>query len=65
MINDKFTEKLIRFILMTLEGSECSDDLLILLKEKALRMYDRGLLNESDHCDIEAFLDYKLEEMRK
>lgn len=60
-----FNEKLTKFLYQALEGSESSVELIKLLKTIALNLYDKGILSASDHCDIEAFLDYKLNELGK
>ena len=54
------TNNLLIFFTNLLDDELNNVDALLELKEFAMGQLEAGKLTESQHCDIEAFLDYKL-----
>ena len=51
---------LLTFFVNLLEGDFNNVDALLELKICAMNQWENGELTDSQHCDIEAYLDYKL-----
>lgn len=57
---DCLPKSLLLFFTNLLEGDFNNVDTLLELKECAMNQWENGELTDSQHCDIEALLDYRL-----